>query len=87
MTRRTHWIRGGLVSAVLIVILSPSLVLAAVTVIYTYDTLGRIATVANSSGVLVRYTYDSAGNRVAQSTTPPHGSKVWGSFTWGAVSW
>jgi YD repeat-containing protein len=39
---------------------------------YTYDTLGRIATVTYDSGKEIVYTYDAAGNRtqVVTQTTP-----------------
>ena len=39
---------------------------------YTYDTLGRLATLVYSNGVTtttVTYTYDAAGNRTSVTTT------------------
>lgn len=39
---------------------------------YTYDTLGRLATLVYSNGVTtttVTYTYDAAGNRTSVATT------------------
>lgn len=41
---------------------------------YTYDTLGRLATLVYSSGsttTTVTYTYDAAGNRTSVATTSP----------------
>lgn len=36
---------------------------AAAAVTYTYDTLGRVATVTYDNGMEIIYTYDPAGNR------------------------
>ena len=33
---------------------------------YTYDALGRISSISYDTGVIVIYTYDSNGNRLAQ---------------------
>lgn len=44
------------------------------TVNYTYDTLGRLATVVYSSGTsttTITYSYDAAGNRTSVATTSP----------------
>jgi len=38
---------------------------------YTYDTLGRVATVTYPNGTVITYTYDPAGNRTAVVTTAP----------------
>lgn len=38
-------------------------------VVYTYDTLGRLTKVTYASGVVITYTYDAAGNRTAQVIT------------------
>lgn len=35
---------------------------------YTYDTLGRLTTVTYSSGVIITYVYDAAGNRTSYVT-------------------
>ena len=40
-----------------------------VTVTYTYDAQGRIATETYSNGVVVTYIYDSAGNLLSRAVT------------------
>jgi len=35
------------------------------TIAYTYDALGRLATVTYSDGTVITYSYDAAGNRTA----------------------
>ena len=35
---------------------------------YKYDSLGRLSEAAYASGVVIRYSYDSAGNRVTETT-------------------
>lgn len=40
---------------------------------YKYDALGRLSEVTYGSGVVVKYAYDAAGNRVTDKTT---GSQV-----------
>jgi len=43
---------------------------AADTITYTYDSLGRLATIYDATtGVTVTYTYDLNGNRLTQVTT------------------
>jgi YD repeat-containing protein len=37
---------------------------------YTYDTLGRVATVTYDNGETITYTYDPAGNRTQVVTGP-----------------
>jgi YD repeat-containing protein len=39
---------------------------------YTYDDLGRVATVTYDNGLMITYSYDPAGNRtqVATQTSP-----------------
>lgn len=37
---------------------------------YTYDTQGRLTSVAYTAGGSVTYTYDDAGNRTAQVKAP-----------------
>src|SRR5690606_34995570 len=44
----------------------PPGVAATGSVVYTYDTLGRIATASYDTGVIIIYTYDANGNRTAQ---------------------
>jgi len=43
--------------------------LVAGSVSYTYDSLGRLKTATYSSGVVITYSYDAAGNRSSQVTT------------------
>lgn len=41
------------------------------TITYTYNALGRLVAVADSTGPTVDYTYDDAGNRTQTDTTVP----------------
>ena len=54
--------------------------------LFSYDVTGRVTTAAYDNGLCVAYSYDSAGNRTAQSnvatTTPAWGSSIWGCFNW-----
>lgn len=36
---------------------------------YVYDSLGRLATVTYSNGVVITYVYDAAGNRMSFTVT------------------
>jgi len=44
---------------------------AANSMVYTYDSFGRISEVTYGDGTVVTYTYDTAGNRTATSCTGP----------------
>lgn len=63
---------------------------AAASVAYAYDALGRITSATYDNGVVIAYSYDAAGNRtalvVSGTPTPPSGS-IWGSFIWGMANW
>jgi YD repeat-containing protein len=56
---------------------------------YTYDQLGRVTTAAYDNGICIAYTYDTNGNRTAQTftTSGPPASPVWGSGVWGCFPW
>ena len=63
-------------------------------VIYTYDALGRVASVSYDTGVIVIYTYDANGNRLTQVINVNTATLTWtataGSCTsncWGAAKW
>jgi YD repeat-containing protein len=58
-------------------------------VVYTYDTLGRLTMVSYDTGVCIRYTYDPAGNRLSETTivSAPGSTGVWGCFNWGQALW
>jgi YD repeat-containing protein len=63
-------------------------------VTYTYDALGRVATVSYDTGVIVIYSYDANGNRTSQVINVNSGTLTWtatsGSCTvncWGASLW
>ena len=43
---------------------------ASAATIYTYDTLGRVATDTYDNGKTITYTYDAAGNRTQVVTSP-----------------
>jgi YD repeat-containing protein len=40
------------------------------TTTYTYDDLGRVATVTYQNGMVITYNYDPAGNRTQVVTSP-----------------
>ena len=44
---------------------------AATATAYTYDTLGRVATVTYPNGTIITYSYDPAGNRTQVVTVAP----------------
>lgn len=62
-------------------------------VVYTYDSLGRVSSISYDTGVIVLYTYDANGNRLTQVVnvntknlclgTSAHGNPI----TWGAGFW
>lgn len=62
---------------------------ATVSILYTYDALGRVAAALYDDGTCVVYTYDANGNRTAQTITtngnPP--TPTWGTGTWGCFKW
>ena len=43
--------------------------LQAASVAYTYDNLGRLSKATYSSGVVIVYVYDAAGNRTSYTVT------------------
>ncbi len=49
-----------------VVAISSAALAANGSVTYTYDTLGRVASVTYDTGVIVYYTYDANGNRTQQ---------------------
>ena len=54
---------------------------------YTYDALGRLATVSYDTGVLIIYSYDASGNRTTQVINTNTATATWGSSSWGASLW
>ena len=58
-------LRIRLLCVAALLFLSPLTGALAGSAIYTYDSLGRIAQVAYSSGLMIVYTYDPAGNRTS----------------------
>jgi hypothetical protein len=62
---------SALLFAIALALASASEPARAETVQYTYDALGRMVTVTYSSGAVVTYTYDDAGNRLEVVQTPP----------------
>jgi len=57
-------------------------------VFYTYDSAGRIATASYDNGTCVVYRYDASGNRTSQVLqTGSSLQPVWGSGTWGCYRW
>jgi len=70
-------------------LLQGTAVLAAVSIIYTYDALGRVATARYDNGTCIVYTYDANGNRTAQTITTSGNptTPVWGTGSWGCFIW
>lgn len=61
----TSWgsiVRKGLLGAVVSMVAVAAFAGSAT---YTYDSLGRVITITYSTGVVITYTYDAAGNRTA----------------------
>jgi YD repeat-containing protein len=57
-------------------------------VAYTYDALGRVATVSYDTGVCIIYSYDANGNRTQQTINVGSASSaVWGTGVWGCFTW
>ena len=83
----------GLIAAFCIFQLPPAFP-ASGSVVYTYDTLGRITTASYATGVIIIYTYDANGNRQSQvinvntasltwtATSTPCTSNCWGAALW-----
>jgi YD repeat-containing protein len=58
--------RAGLAAAAMLVAATVSF---AGSVVYTYDSLGRLAKATYSSGLVVGFSYDAAGNRTSYVIT------------------
>jgi YD repeat-containing protein len=57
-------------------------------VAYTYDALGRVATVSYDTGVCIIYAYDANGNRTAETiAVGSPNTAVWGTGVWGCFVW
>jgi len=57
----------GAISTAALMVVQPAV---AATITFTYDALGRLATVTYPNGTVVTYSYDSVGNRTARAVTP-----------------
>ena len=84
-----------LFSAVFLIAIQTSLQAANGSVVLTYDALGRITTASYDTGVFINYTYDSNGNRLAQTTNVNTSTLSWCSSSgscgantkWGQALW
>jgi YD repeat-containing protein len=58
-------------------------------VIYTYDTLGRLTSAFYDTGVCIAYTYDANGNRLSETiyVISSASTGVWGCFNWNSAKW
>lgn len=67
-SRKDILLRIGL-AGLLALVLAATGIARAGTDSYTYDALGRLASVTYADGSTVTYTYDAAGNRTAVATS------------------
>jgi YD repeat-containing protein len=89
---RMWWLRP---SAIMLAILglgalAPHALFAANgSVIYTYDSLGRLITASYDTGVCISYSYDANGNRTSEKILVTSSSSigVWGCFNWNNAKW
>lgn len=89
---RLWWLRP---SAIMLTILglcalAPHALFAANgSVIYTYDSLGRLITASYDTGVCISYGYDANGNRTSEKilVTSSSSTGVWGCFNWNNAKW
>lgn len=75
---------------IILALLMPSSIFAStISVIYTYDIMGRVATALYSNNICVVYIYDGNGNRTSQifNTSSGPGTATWGSDAWGCFKW
>lgn len=74
-------------SAIALSILPASV--ASASVVYTYDSVGRVTTALYDNNVCVVYTYDANGNRTSQvvNAAGPGNSTVWGTGVYGCFHW
>jgi hypothetical protein len=81
--------RIGFAIVIFSVLGSASADAATASVQYTYDLMGRITTALYDNGVCVVYSYDSNGNRTAQTNTAGSGAPpmTWGTGVWGCAPW
>ena len=71
---RQRMVRAGAASALCALLMAGQSAVWAGSVNYTYDTLGRLATLVYNNGVTtttLTYSYDAAGNRTSVVTTSP----------------
>jgi YD repeat-containing protein len=54
---------------------------------YSYDPVGRLATVRYDNGLCVAYAYDQNGNRTSQANTTSGAVATWGTGLWGCFKW
>ena len=67
-----HALRAATIFALGLALVGIGATHASANATYTYDSLGRLATVVYDSGVTIHYTYDLNGNRLTQvSQTSP----------------
>lgn len=65
--------------SVILFIVTSSIVSFAETITYTYDDLNRLTNVDHGNGIITKYTYDAAGNRLTMTTVPQGNGKIYGS--------
>lgn len=69
------------------IMLAPTI--AQASVLYTYDSVGRLTTALYDNNVCLVYSYDKSGNRTLKTVnmSGPVSSAVWGAGLWGCFRW
>ena len=77
------------IAAIFVSAVQSNVAFAMVSIIYTDDALGRVATALYDNGTCIVYSYDANGNRTAQTITTSGNptTPVWGTGSWGCFIW
>jgi YD repeat-containing protein len=84
----------GVVAGLALLSVSPLAQAANGSATYTYDALGRVASVSYDTGIIIIYTYDANGNRLSQTINVNTVTLTWTATVnpcslncWGAALW
>ena len=86
---RLKRLRFGAVSAAVAGLFAASAAMAAGSVIYSYDALGRLVLSMYDTGVCIGYAYDAVGNRLSETIVIPGtaATGIWDCATWDSSTW